>query len=83
MYVLPPYRGKGYGRALLNQLLRKAKEFEYHSVYLDSGPFMTAVHHLYRSVGFVDRGEYPKTEVTLQLRSQWLFMEKTLQNATK
>ena len=63
MYVLPPYRGKGYGRALLNQLLRKAKEFEYHSVYLDSGPFMTAAHHLYHSVRFVDREEYPKTEV--------------------
>jgi len=83
MYIRPAYRGKGYGKALLHQLLHKAREFRYRSIYLDSGPFMTAAHHLYRSVGFIERDEYPETEVPPQLRSQWVFMEKTLEDATK
>ena len=83
MYIRPKYRGKGYGKALLNQLLQKAKEFGYHSIYLDSGPFMTAAHHLYRSVGFIERNEYPEVEVPPQFRSQWIFMEKTFEDATK
>jgi GNAT superfamily N-acetyltransferase len=36
MYIRPEYRGKGYGKALLQQLLQKAKEFGYHAIYLDS-----------------------------------------------
>ena len=34
MYIRPAYRGKGYGKALLQQLLQKAKEFGYHSCLL-------------------------------------------------
>jgi len=83
MYIRPAYRGKGYGKALLHQLLHKAKEFGYCSVYLDSGPFMTAAYHLYRSFGFVERGEYPETDVPPQLRSRWVFMEKTPGDAIK
>ncbi|MCJ7631652.1 GNAT family N-acetyltransferase, partial [Candidatus Bathyarchaeota archaeon] len=81
MYIRPAYRGKGYGKALLHQLLHKAKEFGYHSIYLDSPPFLTTAHHLYHSNGFIDREEYPETEVPQQLRSKWLFMEKTLEDA--
>jgi GNAT superfamily N-acetyltransferase len=83
MYIRPEYRGKGYGKALVQQLLQKAKEFGYHSVYLDSGPFMTTAHQLYRSVGFIERSEYPEVEVPPQFRSQWVFMEKILEGATE
>jgi GNAT superfamily N-acetyltransferase len=83
MYIRPAYRGKGYGKALLQQLLQKAKEFGYHSIYLDTGPFMTAAQHLYRSLGFIERDEYPEVEVPPQFRSQWVFMEKTLKDTTK
>ena len=83
MYVQPAYRGKGYGKALLQQLLEKAKEFGYHSIFLETGPFMTTAHHLYHSVGFVERNEYPETEVPPQLRSKWLYMEKALKDTTK
>jgi len=83
MYIRPAYQGKGYGKALLQQLLQKAKEFGYHSVYLDSGRFMTTAHNLYRSFGFIERGEYPETEIPPQLKPQWLFMEKTLKDTTK
>jgi len=78
MYIRPAYRGKGYGKALLQQLLQKAKEFGYHSIYLDTGPFMTAAQQLYRSFGFTERNAYPETEVPPQLRPQWIFMEKYL-----
>jgi carbonic anhydrase len=83
MYIRPAYRGKGYGKALLQQLLQKAKEFGYHSIYLDTGPFMTAAQHLYRSFRFIERDEYPEVEVPPQFRSQWVFMEKTLKDTTK
>ena len=83
MYIRPAHRGKGYGKALLRQLLQKAKEFGYRSVYLDSGRFMTAAHRLYRSFGFIECNEYPETEIPQQFRTQWLFMEKTLEDTTK
>jgi GNAT superfamily N-acetyltransferase len=78
MYIRPAYRGKGYGKALLQQLLQKTKEFGYRSVYLDSGRFMTTAHKLYRSFGFFECNGYPETEIPPQFRPQWLFMEKTL-----
>jgi GNAT superfamily N-acetyltransferase len=83
MYIRPAYRGKGYGRALLQQLLQKAKEFGYHSVYLDSGRFMTTAHNLYRSFGFIECEEYPETEILPRARSHWLCMKKTLEDTTK
>ena len=85
MYIRPAYRGKGYGKALLQQLLKKAKEFGYHSVYLDTGPFMTAAHRVYRSLGFVDCNEYPESEAQIlppQLRSQWRYLETTLEETS-
>jgi GNAT superfamily N-acetyltransferase len=83
MYILPEYRGKGYGKALLLQLLQKTREFGYHSVYLDSGRFMTTAHHLYRSLGFIECEEYPETEIPPQARSYWLCMKKTLEDTIK
>jgi len=78
MYIRPGYRGGGLGKALLQQLLQKAIELGYHTVYLDSGRFMTTAHSLYRSFGFTECNAYPKTEVPPQFRPQWLFMKKTL-----
>jgi GNAT superfamily N-acetyltransferase len=83
MYIRPAYRGKGYGKTLLQQLLQKAKEFGYHSVYLDTGPFMTAAHRVYRSLGFVDRNEYPESEAQIlptQLISMALHGENPRRN---
>ena len=80
MYIQPAYRGKGYGKALLQHLLQKAREFGYSSVYLDSGRFMTAAHRLYHSLGFIECNAYPETEIPPQFRPQWLFMEKNLES---
>lgn len=78
MYVKPEHRGKGLGRALMQQLLDKGKEFGFSSILLETGKFMTAAQHLYRSVGFKERAEYPGTEVPPELRHVWLFMEKSI-----
>jgi len=78
MYVRPGCRGQGHGAALLRQLLQLAREDGCSTICLDSAPFMTRAHHLYRSFGFTDRAEYPETEVPLSLRPSWRFMEKVL-----
>jgi len=78
MYIRPAYRGRGFGVVLLRQLLQMAAQFRYRSIYLDSGPFMTTAHQLYREHGFVARGEYPETEAPASLRPRWVFMEKSL-----
>jgi N-acetylglutamate synthase-like GNAT family acetyltransferase len=85
MYIKPAYRGKGYGRILLQQLLEKAREFGYDAIYLDTGRFMAAAQHLYHSFGFVECEEYPETEIQLppQARSHWHCMKKTLEDTTK
>ena len=45
----PEYRKKGYGKAMLTQLLKKAKEFGFSTVRLDTGKFMDAAQSVYRS----------------------------------
>jgi len=85
MFIRPAYRSKGYGRILLQQLLEKARELGYDTIYLDTGRFMVAAQHLYHSFGFAECEEYPETEIQLppQAKSHWLCMKKTLGNTTK
>jgi GNAT superfamily N-acetyltransferase len=78
MYIRPEYRGKGSGKALLQKLITLAKEYGYHSIYLDSGSFMKDAHRLYRSLGFVDRAPYIESEIPPELTPYWVFMEKSL-----
>ena len=49
MYIKPEYRKKGYGKVMLTQLLKKAKEFGFSTVRLDTGKFMDAAQSVYRS----------------------------------
>lgn len=78
MYIKPEYRRKGLGRKMLHLLLSEGKGFGFSAIYLETGAFMTTAQHLYRSMGFYDREEYPETEVPPQLRQFWLFMEKRI-----
>ena len=78
MYIKPEYRKKGYGKAMLKQLLKKGKEFGFSTVRLDTGKFMEAAQYVYRSAGFQEREKYPETEVPLLLQPFWLYMEKSL-----
>ena len=78
MYIKPEYQGKGLGKKMLQLLLNRSMEYGFSAIYLETGSFMTTAQHLYRSVGFYNREEYPETEVPQQLRHVWLFMEKRL-----
>jgi GNAT superfamily N-acetyltransferase len=53
MYVRPSARGQGVGRAILQRLIKDARELGYSKVNLDSARFMHEAHALYRSFGFL------------------------------
>jgi GNAT superfamily N-acetyltransferase len=53
MYVRPPARGLGVGRAILQRLIDDARALGFKTIRLDSAPFMHEAHALYRSFGFV------------------------------
>ncbi|MFX0081641.1 MAG: GNAT family N-acetyltransferase [Candidatus Hodarchaeota archaeon] len=78
MYIRPEYRGKGLGKALLQKLLRKAKEFQFSIIRLETGKFMTTAQYIYHKVGFREIDEYPEIETPPPLRPYWLFMEKMI-----
>lgn len=78
MYVRPAMRGLGLGRAMLERLRDAVRDAGYTEVRLDSADFMTAAHALYHSVGFVDIGPYPESEIPEAYRKHWVFMEKRI-----
>ena len=63
---------------MLQFLVDQGKARGFSEIYLETGAFMTAAQGLYRSMGFHERKEYPETEVPIELRRFWLFMEKFL-----
>lgn len=74
MFIKPEFRGFGYGKLLVQKLLKKGNEFGYKSIYLDTRPFMTAALHIYRSEGFEERDEYQ--EYKGRFESHMIYMEK-------
>jgi len=76
MYIRPPYRGRGYGKRMLNRLLEVGREFGCSSFRLETGKFMTVAQHIYKSAGFIEREGYPESETPTILRPYQLFMEK-------
>lgn len=80
LYIREAFRGQHLGKRLLNQVVSNAKEFAYTELRLDSAPFMKGAQQLYRSMGFIDRGPYPGTEVPDALHAQWHFFELNLLN---
>ncbi|GAH09307.1 unnamed protein product [marine sediment metagenome] len=78
MYIRPNYRGNGYGKKILELLLKKGEEFGFSSIRLDTGEFMTAAHRVYRSAGFQECERYLESEVPEFFLPHWLFMEKFL-----
>jgi ribosomal protein S18 acetylase RimI-like enzyme len=71
MRVLPAHQGKGYGKAILTALERRAKELGYSMLVLDTGPQLTAARGLYESFGYRrtgTRGERGFTELLYEKR---------------
>jgi GNAT superfamily N-acetyltransferase len=58
MYVLPIFRGKGIGRAIVNRLIGDPRMIGYRQLRLESLNFLHAAHSLYRSVGFQEIDPY-------------------------
>ena len=78
MYVLPEFRRRGIGRALLETLMAEAGEMGYSVIRLDSPRFMDAAHALYRSAGFYPIEPYAESEIPPEAWQHWVFMEKEL-----
>ena len=78
MYVCSSNRKQGLGRELLNRLLEEAGKIGYKRVRLDSAPFMTEAHNLYRAAGFKKIDAYEGIEVPEELQRRWIFMEYAL-----
>jgi GNAT superfamily N-acetyltransferase len=78
MYIRPEYRGRNYGKLMLNKLIDKGREFGYSIIRLDTVDFMTTAQHIYRSAGFTLIYEYSGSEIPEWLRPYTVFMEKKL-----
>jgi ribosomal protein S18 acetylase RimI-like enzyme len=78
MFIKPEFRGKGFGKILLNYLINMAKKSKYSEVLIDTGKFMISAQHLYRSAGFQETQLYPETEVPPEMQPYWIYMIKKL-----
>ncbi len=78
MYVRPGCRRKGIGHLLVDQSIQAVKSANYSILRLDSAGFMADAHALYRSFGFLDRKPYDGSEIPVEYRSHWVFMELNL-----
>ncbi|WP_375470262.1 GNAT family N-acetyltransferase [uncultured Nostoc sp.] len=79
MYVRPEFRRKGIGRSLLEAIINEAVYIGYSRIRLDSAPFAKEAQALYRIFGFQDIEPYlEKTEIPLEHRANWVFMELVL-----
>lgn len=52
MFLLPVARGKGYGKLLMDACIKKAKEYGFEEIYLESLTQMTGAIKLYERSGF-------------------------------
>jgi len=53
MYFLPIARGKGLGSKMIAKCIKKAKEFNFDSCYLETLPYMKSARALYKKNGFI------------------------------
>ena len=78
MFLYPEARGKGIGRALLDELLATARRMGCHEARLDTGWYMTDAHRLYQAAGFEVCAPYPGSEVPPELTGRWTYMRLEL-----
>jgi putative acetyltransferase len=73
LYVAPEHRGRGLGRLLVEEVIRRAERISYRRMVLDTLPEMEGALALYRQYGFIETAPYwgHPTE-------QAVFMERSL-----
>jgi ribosomal protein S18 acetylase RimI-like enzyme len=76
MYIRPNYRGRGFGKQMLNRLLKDGKDLGCSIFRLSTPKFAKAAQYIYRSAGFIETEEYQESEVPDNLRQYWIYMEK-------
>ena len=77
MYIRPEVQGKGYGKKMVSKLLETGEELGCSTFRLDTSKFMVAAQHIYRLAGFRERDKYPRSDVSAQWESYWMWMEKS------
>lgn len=80
MYAQQPFRGKGIGRSVIEQLIAEARQSGYARILLDSAGFMHAAHAMYRAAGFQEIEAYQGSEIPPEFQGHWIFMEKSLEH---
>ena len=79
MYVKADFQRQGIGRYLLKAIINEASHIGYSKLRLDTAPFTKAALSLYSSLGFYEIEPYfEKTEIPLEYRANWVFMELSL-----
>lgn len=63
MYVQPSFRGKRLGQQLISRLIEEARTIGYKLMLLDSDPYMSKAHEIYKELGFVETDPYPEAEM--------------------
>lgn len=74
LYIKPGFRGKGFGKLLVNVVLEEAKKIGYAKMRLDTVPQMKEAINLYRQIGFKEIEPYRKNPI-----DGALYMEMDLQ----
>jgi len=62
MFIQQKYRGRKFGKMLLNVIIRKAREYGYEEMRLESARFMTNAACMYRKNGFQEIAVYAEAE---------------------
>ena len=63
LYVRPEYRGKGIATALVERIVKDARNIGYKELYLDTLPELESAVRLYKSFGFEETGQYNDSPV--------------------
>jgi GNAT superfamily N-acetyltransferase len=79
LYVHPEFRGRKVGEKLVARLIQEAKIIGYSRILLDSDPYMTKAHSIYRSFGFIETEPYSESEMDgTEYAKNMIYMELLL-----
>ncbi|MBM3292649.1 GNAT family N-acetyltransferase [Candidatus Bathyarchaeota archaeon] len=76
MFNLPQFRGRGYGKMMLEKLMETGRELGFTTFLLDVWKLGDPARHIYASAGFREIERYPENRLPLYLIPYYMFMEK-------